>query len=97
MVLYKDKNEFTANVFCTTPENHYNLSNHNDFRVPFARTVYHDTECISCLWPKIWDIIPTELVPGSLVQFLNSFKKSLRKWVPIIVLADFEKDIQIMY
>lgn len=76
MVLYKSKKEFTTNVFCTTHENHYNLCNLNDFKVPFARTVYHGTETISYLWPKIWDTVPTELKQ---VQFLNSIKKSFRK------------------
>ena len=69
----------TANVFCPNPENHYNLHNHSDFRVPFARTVYHGTESISYQGLKIWDIVPAELKQN---QSLNSFKKSIRKWVP---------------
>ena len=69
----------TANIFCPNPENHYNLRNHSDFRVPFARTVYHGTESMSYLGPKIWDIVPAELKQN---QSLNSFKKSIRKWVP---------------
>ena len=63
--MYKVKNELapmiTANVFTTIPEKHYNLRNYNGFRLPFARTVYHGTERISYLRPKIWDIVPTEL------------------------------------
>ena len=81
--MYKVKNAIvpmiTVNVFCPNPENHYNLRNHSDFRVPFARTVYHGTESISSLGPKIWDIVPAELKQN---QSLNSFKKSIRKWVP---------------
>ena len=69
----------TVKVFCPNPENHYNLRNHSDFRVPFARTVYHGTESISYLGPKIWDIVPAELKQN---QSLISFKKSIRKWVP---------------
>ena len=60
----------TANVFTKIPENHYNLRNYNGFRLPFARTVYHGTESISYLGPKIWDIVPTELKN---VQYLNNF------------------------
>ena len=79
----KFKNELapmiTANVFTTTPENHYNLRNYNGFRSPFARTVYHGTESMSYLGPKIWDIVPIELKNA---QSLNSFKKSIRKWIP---------------
>ena len=81
--MYKVKNAIapmiTVNVFCPNPENHYNLRNHRDFRVPFARTVYHGTESISFLGPKIWDIVPAQLKQN---QSLNSFKKSIRKWVP---------------
>ena len=80
--MYKIKNELapmiTANVFTTIPENHYNLRNYNGFRLPFARTVYHDTESISYLGLKIWDIVPTGLKN---TQSLNSFKESIRKWI----------------
>ena len=69
----------TANVFTTIPENHYNLRNYNCFRLPFARTVYHGTESISYLGPKIWDIVPVELKNA---QSLHSFKKFIRKWIP---------------
>ena len=61
----KVKNELapmiTANVFTTIPENHYNLRNYNGFRLPFARTVYHGTESISYLEPRIWDNVPIKL------------------------------------
>ena len=81
--MYKVKNELapmiTANVFTTIPENHYNLRNYHGFRLPFARTVYHGTESISYLGPKIWDIVPTELKNA---QSLNSFKKPIKKWIP---------------
>ena len=62
--MYKAENELaptiTANIFGTMPENHYNLRNYNDFRIAFARTVYHGTESISYLGPKIRDIISVE-------------------------------------
>ena len=55
--MYNVKNELvsiiTANVSTTTPENNYNLRNYIVFRLPFARTVYHGTESISYLGPKI--------------------------------------------
>ena len=63
--MYKFKNELapmiTVDVFTTIPENHCNLRNYNGFRLPFARTVYHGTESILYLGPKIWDIVPVEL------------------------------------
>ena len=51
----------TVNIFTTIPENHDNLRNYNGFRLTFARTVYHGTQSISYLGPKIWDIVPKEL------------------------------------
>ena len=51
--MYKIKNELaptiTANIFCTTPQNHYNLRHHNDLRVSLARIIYSGTERISYL------------------------------------------------
>ena len=68
-----------SNIFTIKPENHYNFRNYNGFRLPFARTVYHSTESISYLGPKVWDIVPTELKNA---QSLNSFKRSIRRWMP---------------
>ena len=61
------------------PENDYNFCNYNDFRILFVRTVYHGTEIISYLEPKIWDIVPIELKS---LESLDSFRKSIRKWTP---------------
>ena len=69
----------TANVLTTIPENHYNLRNYNGFVLPFVRTVYHAYESISYLGPKIRNIVPIKLKNA---QSLNSFKKSIRKWIP---------------
>ena len=68
----------TANIFTTIPENYYNLRSYNGFRLTFARTVYHGTESILDLVPKIWDNVPIGLKN---TQSLNSFKKSKRKWI----------------
>ena len=85
--MYKVKNAIarmiTANVFSPSPENHYNLRNHSDFRVLFAKTVYHGTESISYLGLKMWDIVPAELKQN---QSLNSFKKSIRNWECYVML-----------
>ena len=68
--MYKLKNEIfpiiTANVFTRMPENHYNFRHLSDLIVPFARTVYHGTENISYLGPKILDIVPSKLKKGSI-------------------------------
>ena len=80
----------TSTIFCATPEKHYNLRNHNEFRVTFPRTVYCGTERIAYLRPKIWNFVPTEIKQG---QSLNSFKRSIRKWVPNNCLCRLNKSM----
>ena len=74
----------TANVFITIPENHNNLRNYNGFRLPFTRAVYHGTESISYLEPKIWNTVPIELKNAqSLQQFLKIYKEMDTKQLPL--------------
>ena len=81
-ILHVIKNELTlmiiANVFTTIPENHYNLCSYNGFRLRFVRTVYHGTESVPYLGPKIWDNVPIDLRNA---QSFYSFKKSIGKWI----------------
>ena len=77
---YKFKNGLSpgrfTEVFAREIESHYNLRRCNDFRIPSIRTVYHGSESISFLGPKIWNILPAKIKqPTS----LNSFKKSITK------------------
>ena len=44
-----------------------------------AKSVYHGSESISYLRPKIWEIIPVKIKE---TNSLNSFKIEIRKWVP---------------
>ena len=78
---YKIKNgllaEPSAKIFARETESHYNLRRCNDFRVPSIRTVYHGSESISFLGPKIWNILPDEIKQQI---SLNSFKKPIKKW-----------------
>ena len=41
-------------------ENNYNLRINSDFAMPNVRSVFHWTESILYLGPKIWDIVPLE-------------------------------------
>ena len=51
----------------------------NNSRIPSIRTVYHGSESISFLGPKIWNILPDEIKQQTSP---NSFKKSVKKWKP---------------
>ena len=74
----KIKMDFRQNFllkFLLVKQSHYNLRRCNDFRVTSICTVYHGSESISFLGPKIWNILPDEIKQQT---FLNSFKKSVK-------------------
>ena len=49
------------NIFKLKEENPYNLRHVSEFSRPLINSVYHGTESISFLGPKIWDILPEKL------------------------------------
>ena len=67
-----------ANIF-KRKENHYILRNASDFSRPIVKSVYHGTESISFLGPKIWDILPETLKN---IENLEHFKKEVKTWKP---------------
>ena len=71
--------ELFTEIFPRESESLYNLGRCSNFRIPSVRTVYHGSESISFLGPKIWNILPDEI---KLQTSLNSFKKSVKIWKP---------------
>ena len=57
----------------------YDLRSKSNFAVPNIKSVFHGSESISYLGPKIWDIVPLELKE---LTNLNAFKKGIKKWQP---------------
>ena len=49
------------NILKLRTENPYNLRHVSEFSKPMVKSVYHRTESISYLEPKIWDILPEKL------------------------------------
>ena len=49
-----------SEIFHRSDEN-YNLRINSDFAMPNIRSVFHGSESISYLGPKIWDIVSLEL------------------------------------
>ena len=49
----------------------YDLRNNNSFKRRRANSVWHGTESVSCLGPKIWDLVPNEIKES---VSLNAFK-----------------------
>ena len=57
----------------------YNLHGNNTFERCQVHSVYHGTESLSFLGPKIWDLVPLELKQ---LESLEIFKLKIKKWIP---------------
>ena len=57
----------------------YNLRRNDTFEKRQVHSVYHGTESLSLLGPKIWDLVPVELKQS---ESLESFKLKMKNWVP---------------
>ena len=67
------------NIFKLKLENPYNLRQVSEFSRPMVKSVYHGTESISCLGPKLWDILPEK---RKSVDNLEHFEKEIKTWKP---------------
>ena len=67
------------NIFKLKAENPYNLKQVSEFSWPMVKSVYHGTESISYLRPKIWNILPEKLKN---IEDLEHFKKEIKTWKP---------------
>ena len=66
----------TNDLFEQRTKNHYSLCHVNDFNIPHIRTVYHDSESLSYLGPKAWDIFLQRIKK---TKSLKSFEESIKK------------------
>ena len=60
-------------------QNNYNLRHDSYFAIPNVKSVYHGTESLSNLGPRIWNLVPSKL--KQLVN-IHAFKKEIKKWKP---------------
>ena len=56
----------------------YNLRKNNTFERPQVDSVYHGTESLSFLGPKVWDLVPLEIKQ---LESLEFFKLKIKKWI----------------
>ena len=84
--------EIVSNIFAQTTQ-HYNSRQNRDLRIRSVKSVYHGSESISYLRPKIREIFPAKIKE---TNSFNSFKIEIRKWVPQIVLADLANNILVV-
>ena len=66
-------------VFKLNSNSRYNLRQISQFVRSLVKSVYHGKERISCLGPKIWDILPDD---DKAIQNLDTFKNKIKKWKP---------------
>ena len=57
----------------------YNLKGNSSFISRNVNSVYHGTESLAFLGPKIWDLVPDEIKTS---ENINIFKDKIKKWVP---------------
>ena len=60
-------------------QNNYNLRDDSYFAIPNVKSLYHGTESLSNLGPRIWNLVPDKL--KQLVD-IHAFKKEIKKWKP---------------
>ena len=66
-------------LFKPRKEQHHNLRKNTEFTIPVLRTVYHGSESISLLGPKIWIALPDRLKNPNSQEI---FKLEIKKWKP---------------
>ena len=62
--------ELMQGLFCVRPT-HYNLINPHHFTIPSINSVYHASESISNIGPRIWDLVSDRLKE---LNSIGSFK-----------------------
>ena len=66
-------------IFTQKDNSRYNLRQISKFSRPLVKSVYHRSESVSFLGPKIWDILPDDCKD---IDNLNAFKNKGNKWKP---------------
>ena len=81
--VYKIKNNLSpliiTELFEQKNEQHYDHRKNSQFIIPPTKTVYHGSESISFLGPKIWNILPDRLKNAYSIE---AFKMLTKKWKP---------------
>ena len=68
---------FTENFKKRNPN--YQLRHSLHFSIPHVRILYNQTESVSFLGPKVWDVVTTELIE---TKTLSTLKPEIKNWWP---------------
>ena len=60
-------------------KSNYSLRGNNVLTRRRVNSVRYDTETVSFLAPKIWDILPKDIKDS---ESLDIFKRKIKKWIP---------------
>ena len=80
--MYKVSNNFLPpllNEVFEVRNEHQTKQDKTQFFRPFVKSVYHGTETLSYLGPKLWDIHPNIYKN---IDGLHKFQKAIKKWIP---------------
>ena len=80
--IYKIKNKVSngmLNSFFKLKKSNYILRRNSTFVRTLPSTNKYGIDSVSCLGPKLWEILPTDL-RGNIS--LTNFKNKIKKWVP---------------
>ena len=69
---------WSCNWYFYTSNTAVKFQKNRDYTIHYFNTVYHGSESISCLGPKLWEIFQVKINEFS---SRNSFKKEIRNWV----------------
>ena len=70
--------ELMQGLFCVR-QTHYNLRNPHHFAITSINSVYHGSESISNLGPRIWNLVSDRLKE---LNSISSFKHEIKRWKP---------------
>ena len=72
--------ELMQGLFCVR-QTHYNLRSPHHLAILSVYSVYHGSESITNLGPRIWNFVPDGLKE---LNSISSFKNKIKRWQPEI-------------
>ena len=71
--------EIMNEMFQLREKSYCNLRYTSEFIIPPIHSLYHGSESVSFLGPKIWELVPPEIRQ---IDAFSGFKKAIKKWKP---------------
>jgi len=81
--MFKVKNKMSPEIINEIFQNRttaYNLRANSSFSIRQVHSVYHGTESLSFLGPKIWELVPEDIKQS---ESFEIFKNKIKGWVPL--------------